>query len=152
MDFDKSNAFVGLKATDTTDLFRQMGAKLEAGGYVKDSFVDALTAREESFPTGLPGKGWGVGLPHTTPEHVIRPGIAVATLETPVRFKMMGGRAENIEASLVLMLLLKDHDAQICWLQQLMNLIQNEAQMKAIMASATPGDLFAVVSPILQGA
>ena len=44
-------------------------------GYVKESYTSAILEREKQFPTGLKTPGINIAMPHTYPEHVIKPAI-----------------------------------------------------------------------------
>lgn len=43
----------GMEAESKEDVFRQLGGILTKEGCTKDSYADALTAREQNYPTGL---------------------------------------------------------------------------------------------------
>ena len=45
--------FFDFEATDRIDFFTKLGEKLKEGGYVKDSWLDAILEREKNYPTGL---------------------------------------------------------------------------------------------------
>ncbi len=81
--------FIDLDASSSEESIRKMSKFLREAGYVKASFEDAVLSREEMFPTGLPTPEIGVAIPHTDPEHVIYPTIAIAILKKPVEFKQM---------------------------------------------------------------
>src|SRR6218665_1796555 len=54
-------------------------------GYVRPRFGDGVAERERTFPTGLKMQGGGnVALPHTDPCHVLKAGVALATLKESV--------------------------------------------------------------------
>ncbi len=70
-----------------------MADGLHAAGHVRASYKEALLAREERFPTGLPTQVMAVAIPHTDVEHVERSFISVARLAEPVAFHEMGANA-----------------------------------------------------------
>ncbi|MBN9275385.1 MAG: PTS sugar transporter subunit IIA, partial [Mesorhizobium sp.] len=51
---DPAAIVLGAEAGDSEAVIRLLGGKLEALGYVKPSFVEAVLRREASLPTGLP--------------------------------------------------------------------------------------------------
>ena len=70
--------------------------------------------REASMPTGLPlGGDLNIAVPHTDPEHVVTPSLALATLVRPVSFGSMDDPDEQIPVGVVMMLALADKNAQI---------------------------------------
>ncbi len=56
--------FFDFEATDEWDFFKKMSDTLKEKGYVRDSWHDAICAREKSFPTGLQFEKIGVAIPH----------------------------------------------------------------------------------------
>jgi PTS system galactitol-specific IIA component len=67
-----------------------MANRLIDKGYTKQSYLQAVLNREKEYPTGLPTNGVGVAIPHADTKYVLKPGIAVATLKSPVKFNVMG--------------------------------------------------------------
>ncbi|MDA4633637.1 PTS sugar transporter subunit IIA, partial [Escherichia coli] len=69
----------------------------------------AVLAREAALPTGLPlGLDNNVAIPHTDPEHVLKPGLAMATLCRPVAFCNMEDPEEKLQVSVVFLMALND--------------------------------------------
>lgn len=122
-----------LEVKSKDDLFNVLYEKLYNAGFVKESFLDGIKNREEKFPTGLQLNKYGVALPHTDPEHVISPAIAIATLSKPVKFKNMAASSNDLEVSMVFMMALKEAHSQVEMLQQLAHLIQNDSQLERII-------------------
>lgn len=122
-----------LEVEDKDDLFKVLYEKLYNAGFVKASFLDGIKSREEKFPTGLQLNKYGVALPHTDPEHVILPAIAIATLTKPIKFKNMAASSNDLEVSVVFMMALKEAHSQVEMLQQLAHLIQNDSQLEKII-------------------
>ena len=86
----------GMEASDYKDVMKNLGSVVIKEGYAKESYVDALIAREEEYPTGLDVDGMGVAIPHTSVEHVKKAGIAIAALKQPVTFTQMGTDDETV--------------------------------------------------------
>ena len=99
---------------------------------VKPSFREAVLERENSYPTGLQFDGYGIALPHTDSEHVIKSQIAVMTLEKPVKFIEMGSSDKEIDVKTIFMLALKDSNQHIKILQKVMELLQDKEAMSKI--------------------
>ena len=72
------------------EAMRRLASLLQAGGYVKESFAQAVLEREKVFPTGLPTQPVGIALPHTDSEHVHCNAMAIGVLSHPVVFTEMG--------------------------------------------------------------
>ena len=111
---------LNLEAADSGDVIRSIGQRLLQAGYVHPTFMDAALEREKNIPTGLPLSGkFNAAIPHTDIEHVIRPGIGMATLTKPVVFMNMVSPEEPVEAQLVFVLALEQPKAQIEMLQEI---------------------------------
>ena len=143
---DPGAIVLGVEAGDRETVIRLLADRLLRGGYVKDSFADAVIAREAAMPTGLPlGRAVNVAVPHTDPEHVLKPGIALATLASPVAFANMEDPDEVVEVGLVFLMALNDKDRQIEMLQQIMETIQNETAINGLMQAASLDDVAAIL-------
>jgi len=139
-------------AASSEEVIRLLAARLEKLGYVRPGFAEAVLAREASMPTGLPmGRDSNVAVPHTDPEHVLKPGIALATLSHPVDFANMEDSEEAVPVGLVFMLALNDKDKQIEMLQQIMLTIQDETLSQKLLDAGTPDELLALLDGAQQG-
>ncbi len=135
---------LGVEATTSEEVINLLAGRLEKLGYVRPTYAAAVLAREASMPTGLPlGREANVAVPHTDPQHVIKPGIAFAALARPVSFANMEDPDEAVPVGLVFMLALNDKDAQIDMLQQIMETIQDPQAMDALMSAASADDVLA---------
>lgn len=94
------------------ELLRLLGHRATAAGYAADTFTAAVLAREAAYPTGLP-LSTPAAIPHTDPQHVLRPALAVALLDPPVTFGEMGSANRTVECSLAVMLLVGSADEQV---------------------------------------
>lgn len=121
----KSLILMEMEADDSQDVFKQLGGALIKEGYAKDSYIDALAAREKDYPTGLDIDGFGVAIPHTDVSHVNKAGTAIAVLKSPVTFIQMGTDDEEVEVKLVFMLSVTDPNAHIDELQKILAIIQD---------------------------
>lgn len=143
---DPGAIVLGVEADDRETVIRLLADRLQRGGYVKSSFADAVIAREAAMPTGLPlGRAVNVAVPHTDPEHVLKPGIALATLARPVAFANMEDPDEAVEVGLVFLMALNDKDRQIEMLQQIMETIQSEAAIAGLMRATSLEDVAAIL-------
>src|SRR5690554_2839083 len=111
--FSEKLVLVKQEGETKEDILRRLADLLEENGYVKESYYDALLEREAKFPTGIITNTTGVAIPHTDIEHVNQPAIAVATLKTPVLFNRMDDFEEVTPVNIIIMLAIKDSDAQL---------------------------------------
>jgi PTS system galactitol-specific IIA component len=88
------------------------------------------------YPTGLPSQGVAVAIPHADPVHVNQSAIALATLQKPVSFSMMGNPQETLGVKIVMLLAIQKPDEHLELLKNLMGMLQNGALLLRI-AEAT---------------
>jgi len=117
---------VGEKATSKEEVLNKLARLLGKYGYVKESFLQALLEREKSYPTGLQTSVTGVAIPHTDTGHVIKPALAIATLEAPVFFQAMDNPQNKIPVELIIVMAIKDSAMQLKSLQKIMQILQDE--------------------------
>lgn len=137
---------INIEAENREEALNILANKLKSEGFVKDSFIQAILDREDEFSTGLPGFGRGIAIPHADPHHVNSSVMAIATLKKSVQFRMMGNHDELIDVEVMFMLALKESHSHMSVLQNLMDIIQNEALLTQIKEAATPDELYSLVS------
>ena len=121
-------------ASDSEDVISHLGRLLFDAGYVRDSFVDAALDRESRLPTGLPlSGGVNAAIPHTEVEHVLKPGLAMATLSAPVTFQNMISPEEAVPCQIVFVMALDQPKAQIEMLQEIAGILQNPTIINSLM-------------------
>jgi PTS system galactitol-specific IIA component len=129
-------------AKDSADVISHLGRQLFEEGYVRETFVEAALDRESRLPTGLPLSGdVNAAIPHTEVEHVIKPGLAMATLKAPVTFQNMISPEEAVPCQLVFVMALDQPKAQIEMLQEIAGILQNLATIKSLMSATTFEDV-----------
>jgi galactitol PTS system EIIA component len=143
--FDPAFVRIDVAAADATSLLSTMADELHAAGIVKETFKDALLAREETFPTGLPTRVMQVAIPHTDVEHVERSFISVARLAEPVAFHEMGANARTVDVRLVCMLAVADKSSQVGTLQALIGMFSDQAVMERLRDAPDDRALYDVV-------
>ena len=121
-----------LDVADSEDVLRSLAGRLLDAGAVTVDFPEALRARERTYPTGLPTPV-PTAIPHADPEHVLTPGLALATLARPVPFGEMGTRDGTVDVRLVAMPLLTDAREHLEALQRLMGLLSDEAAVQDLL-------------------
>jgi galactitol PTS system EIIA component len=139
-----------LTAATAAEVIDTLSAGLEASGAVKPSFAPAVKEREQRFPTGLPTSGIKVALPHTDVVHVLRPAVAVATLEHPVTFHVMGSidPAETVAVKVVFLMAIADPSRQVEALGQLVDIVQQEELLDALLRSADPAEVCRLIQAV----
>ena len=129
-----------LDVSDREDLLRSLAGHLLDEGAVTVDFPEALRDRERTYPTGLPTP-IPTAIPHADPQHVVIPGLALATLARPVPFGEMGTRDGTVDVRLVAMPLLTDAREHLEALQRLMGLLSDEAAVQDLLDARDDADL-----------
>lgn len=114
---------VGAEVGTAEEALRLLAEAAVAEGYARPSFVEAVIERERVYPTGLP-LPLPTAIPHSDPEHILRPGLAALVPTAGLTFGEMGGRDRTVEARLVLMLLVDDPAEQVSLLGRLITALQ----------------------------
>ncbi|MEA4909056.1 MAG: PTS sugar transporter subunit IIA [Anaerolineaceae bacterium] len=139
---DPSAVCLNLEVEDGQEVIHCLADKLHTAGYVKDSFAQAALDREAVLPTGLPLLGnINAAIPHTDIEHVFKPGLAMATLASPVTFQNMVMPEEAVPVRLVFLLALDQPKAQIEMLQEIAAVLQNESVVKNLISATCVQDV-----------
>lgn len=134
MYFSEEIAFFNQSCNNKEDALKKLADEFLLKGLVKDTFFQAVIDREKDYPTGLNINGVGVAIPHTDGIHIIKPQIGFMTLKEPVIFKDMVDDQHEIEISTIFMLGLLKSEEQIQMLQKLVDLFQDEALLKKVIA------------------
>jgi PTS system galactitol-specific IIA component len=142
-------ALARMEAPDAESALRALaGLALEAG-FVRPSFPAALLERERHYPTGLPTEV-PVAIPHADAEHVLRPGLGVATLATPVRVGLMGTPGQSIDARVIVLLLVDRPHTQVALLSRLVEAFQRPGWADGLLQAADAGTLAAELGRVLE--
>ncbi len=140
---------IDMKAKNSNEAIGKLAQVLYKNAFVKESYIKAVQDREKNFPTGLPTEGVGVAIPHTDVEHVNTPAMAIAVLEEPVTFRMMGMIEEKVKVQILFMLAIKESKTQIKLLQRLMNIFEDREILEKIHKSITPGEIKEIFSVVV---
>lgn len=129
-------------------VLRALVAALSARGAVRDSFLDAVLAREEASPTGVPLPEGAIALPHADPEHVLAPAVAVATPAEPVLFQQMGSPEVTLRVGLVVVLALPGREQSQGTLVRLLRALQRPGTLSGLRAADDDAVLAAAVESL----
>ncbi|MDO4287624.1 MAG: PTS sugar transporter subunit IIA [Eubacterium sp.] len=131
----------GIAAADRGEAIAAAAAPLLKNRSIDQTYLKAVLEREAAFPTGLP-TAVGVAIPHAAPEGVFSEAVSMVTLKAPVSFQAMGAPEEQVPVSIVFLLAIKDGEAQLETLQQLVAIIQDEMVLHKIMHAKTPEKVY----------
>ncbi len=146
---DPQAVCLGVEAKTPEQVISQLAEILERKGYVAPTYAPSVIAREATMPTGLPlSEDFAVAMPHTDAVHVLKPGIAIATLAHPVPFGNMEDPDEVLPVRIVFVLALNDKHAQIGMLQTIASLLQTPDRLNAIAAASSAKDVLDILRDI----
>jgi len=114
---------------------------LYKAGKVKESFYDAVLAREAEYPTGLALPHFNVAIPHVVPEHVYSSALGIAVLHDLVPFHQMDNHDLTVDVKVIFNIALGEEGKQIEVLQSLMNRVLDEDVMTAIVKAGSPEEI-----------
>lgn len=137
-----------LEANNKEEVFERLYELLLKNEYVKESFLEGIKKREQSFPTGLLLNKYNVALPHTDVEHVLKSAVAIATLAKPIVFKNMANPQQDVNVNIVFMIALNESGGQVKMLQQIVQLIQNESLLEELMRAENGEEIIKVIKNV----
>lgn len=108
---------------------------LHEKGIVKESHLEALLARENSFPTGIALEGYAVAIPHCEAEHANEPAIMLIRLDQPIAFNR-ADEDSTIDISIILALVVTDPKDQLSLLRALFSNLQNKTFYQSLLNSS----------------
>ena len=131
--FDASDVFVQMEFNTKQDFFEFITNHLQKENKIKEGFKDSLVNREESFPTGLVTETMGIAIPHTEYEYANTNQIVITTLKQPLEFKRMDDPTENVDVSIILLILFDKPEKQPEILKQIMTTIQDKSFLDELL-------------------
>lgn len=141
--FDQKLIYWDVDASDRTDLYKKIAQNLEDLGVVKSSYCDALTKREDEFPTGLKTQYLPIALPHANPENVNKAFIAVVRTKKEIFMKQMGTNEEMTTKNFFFLgIVLEKQDLQVKLLQRFMQLMNNQSFVNEFKKLENPSDVY----------
>lgn len=130
------------------DCIRLMAGLFEEYGYVKPGYGDAVAAREKEYPTGLPGKGINLAIPHTNNQLVNAPAVGVIIPKRPVEFAMMGMKEKKLDCEVVIPLVVQDTKRQLAMLKKMMKIIQDGDLLRRLRDSKDKAEILGCLSSL----
>lgn len=130
------------------DCIRLMAGLFEQYGYVQPGYGDAVAAREKEYPTGLPGKGINLAIPHTNNQLVNAPAVGVIIPRRPVEFAMMGMKEKKLSCEVVIPLVVQDTKRQLAMLKKMMKIIQDGELLRRLRDSKDKAEILGCLSSL----
>jgi len=139
------------ESVDQAEVLHQLGDMLIQTGAISIEYMEAVRKREQAFPTGLYTGEVNVAIPHADPENYVKqPAIALGVVRKGVAFRNMADPTDDISVQLVFLLAPERGETQLVILEQIMNLIQDQANMRQIMDAQRTEDVWNLLGQLVQ--
>ncbi len=135
--FDPELVFFDWEAASTDEFFKKLEGELKARGHINDGWLEGITTREKNYPTGLHTEAAAIAIPHTDPQFIEKPYIAVIKPKTPIVFQPMAGMGDEVPTELIINLGVLRDGGQVAVLQNLMNIFMDKEKTADILAQTT---------------
>ena len=135
--FSPDLVFFDMEAESTDEFFTKLGAELKKRVNINDGWYDGISTREKNYPTGLNSEAAAIAIPHTDPQFIEKPYIAVIKPKTPIVFQPMAGMGDEVPAELIINLGVLRDGGQVAVLQNLMNIFMDKEKTADILAQTT---------------
>ena len=89
-------------------------------------------------------------MPHCSNDYTLSDAIAVAVLAHPVEFALMGSPEKPLPVQVLVMLAVVDPAKQVPTLVDVMELLDDEKTMSAIVSAKTPQEVISAITPALS--
>lgn len=120
--------------TDSSEeLFRLVNHRLTRDALVGETFLAAVSRREETYPTGLDFGHACVAIPHIDPDHVRCPGILLCRNASQTIFHAMDDPERELQVALSIWPLVTDPSNQIGMLTAVIELMQSHDGYQALL-------------------
>ncbi len=137
------------RQTSVEGIFKEAYETLLEKGYVNDTYLEALIAREAAHPTALALENICIAIPHADPVHVKRDGIMAVSLEKPVAFcHMLDGSVVDVEY--VFFLILTNGNSHLEALSRLMAIMQKRDMVERIRGCRSGDEFYEVLAEMME--
>ncbi|MGL4606766.1 MAG: PTS sugar transporter subunit IIA [Eubacteriaceae bacterium] len=140
--------YIGLEAENNLEALKTMGNDFVKYGYGRESFPEAVVAREKTFATGIPTETIGVAIPHADPIHVNGKALGLAVLKKPIDFVVLGDDSEKVPVEIIFMIATNEADGHLVTLQKLTTIFENAEILQRIKNAKEPKEILGIFSKI----
>ncbi|WP_329384345.1 PTS sugar transporter subunit IIA [Anaerofustis butyriciformans] len=144
------NIYLNVEVNDYKDALKTLGELLYKKNYVKDTYTNALLKREEISPTGLPIHPWSIAIPHTDPEHVIKPCIIILKLKNDIEFREMASNDKTVNVKYIFGLVFTDGKKQIPLLSSIINMTKNQEAMENLLNANDEDEIYKITTKYIN--
>ncbi|MBU9843653.1 PTS sugar transporter subunit IIA [Rahnella ecdela] len=143
----RENINLQINAKDWRAAITAAGNLLVTGGYTTPSYTEEMIAAVETLGPYIVVAP-GIALAHSRPAaSVLKTGISLATLATPINF----GSEENDPVSIVFGLCATDNNSHINIISQLVNFLDGDNSALFLQKSQNIEDVYLAINNVNQG-
>lgn len=124
----------GIDFSSRQQALAHIGEEMLAKGVVHDTYPAALLKREAIFPTGIVLEHHAVAIPHCEAVHAKSPALYLIRPIRPVKFQQADDDVE-IDASLIIALIVENPTAQLKLLRRLFGELQNPETLTTLLSA-----------------
>lgn len=140
-----------LAAEDSSDVIRQLGSRLVEGGFAGKRYIDAVLAREATYPTGLEFPSCGVALPHGEPVDVKDSALAIARCTPEVPFGCMDDSSRSIPVRIIALLAVSAPEEHLDVIGRLIGVFSDAELCKKLLEAKSPDEAAAILDKAVNG-
>ncbi|WP_158780642.1 PTS sugar transporter subunit IIA [Pantoea sp. BAV 3049] len=135
---DPTYIWLNQQISDRETLFAALYDRLRNEGIVEETYLAALSARENEHPTAMQLEQIGVAIPHVDVEHIIQEKLVVVTCPQGMTFKSAEDPDEPLTVHAIFFLLLQGKDEHLTFLMKLIELFRQTDRMNDILTEDKP--------------
>ncbi|MGX8833202.1 PTS sugar transporter subunit IIA [Amedibacillus sp. YH-ame6] len=147
----KECILIQTESNEKEEIICALSEKLKNYGYVKNEYKEEVLKREEKFPTGLKIGKYNIAIPHTEPQYVNVPSIAIATLKRKVPFYRMDNCEEIVDVDIVLLLALNQSHTHVEILSKIISMCQDEKVIDELIQAKSEEKIVDIVKKRISG-
>ncbi|WP_130864731.1 PTS sugar transporter subunit IIA [Acidipropionibacterium timonense] len=119
--------------SEREDLYRLVNERLTGDDMVTDAFLEAVSRREQTFPTGLDFGYVSVAIPHIDPEYVKHAGILLCRNSSTTVFHAMDDPERELDVALSIWPLVTNPENQVGMLGSVIELLQSQEDYESLL-------------------
>jgi PTS system galactitol-specific IIA component len=149
-EISESLTLFNINSESNEDVIKELAELFKKHDFVHETYLDEVLKREKKMPTGLITKAGGVAIPHTDAEHVKTSAIAIARMQSPVKFNNMANPTEKIDVNIVFLLAIADKEQVNPFLGKMAELLQNEQAFLKLLAIENAKNFITYFSSLIE--
>ncbi|MDU8923831.1 PTS galactitol transporter subunit IIA [Pasteurellaceae bacterium LIM206] len=134
---------------DFTDVLNYLADNLIAQGFVKETYREAVFAREKDFPTGIELEFHAVAIPHCGAEHAVKPALYFIRPNKKVAFNR-ADEDTTIDVELIIGLVVTDPNDQLKVLRALFGKLQQNDFIEKLLSVVDENQLRELINQHIQ--